>query len=40
VLPEPIKSGDVYGIGFPKGSDLVPKVKASPAKAWSSFTAW
>jgi glutamine transport system substrate-binding protein len=26
VLPEPIKSGDFYGIGFPKGSDLVPKV--------------
>ena len=28
LLPEPITSGDFYGIGFPKGSPLVAKVDA------------
>jgi glutamine transport system substrate-binding protein len=32
VLAEPIKSGDFYGIGFPKGSDLVPKVNEALKK--------
>ena len=32
VVPEPISSGDFYGIGFPKGSPLVAKVNEDMSK--------
>ena len=31
-VPDPISSGDFYGIGFPKGSPLVAKVDADLKK--------